>query len=119
MTKSLGKEVLMKYAAYDRRCSAKVPHKQANLCKQAETIHGPGILQCTDVMFLCKAQGRGGRFPDDRKHKGEPELSSNVFFTCSFYFFRAACSCFWRRIPLLRCCAAPIRGQEQTYFFER
>jgi hypothetical protein len=52
MTKSLGKEVLVKYAAYDHRCSAKVPHEQANLCKQAETIHVLENLQCRSVLFL-------------------------------------------------------------------
>ena len=59
-------------------------------------------------------------FSDHRKHKGEPKLPFNFVVACSFFIIEGrSVVVFGNRGPLPLFLATPIRGQEQTYFFER
>ena len=92
---------------------------------------GTGSLAMASPRFARQTaapESRAGSLPrgmqlsklsNHRQHKGEPRLPFNMSLRALFLLLKGGLLLFLELALLLRFCATPIRGQEQTYFFER
>ncbi|GLH42259.1 hypothetical protein RS3R1_13460 [Pseudomonas atacamensis] len=70
------------------------------------------------IRWQASSHSHQGEFRNHRKHKGEPKLPFNLSLRALFIIEGRSVVVFGNRGPV-QLLATPIRGQEQTYFFER